>query len=60
MIKNPLYNVEEMEMLGVVLLGVILLIWLEPVTTLQRVFAAVLAAVLVVFAAVDVWHWRHD
>ncbi len=57
---NPLRNVEEIETLGVVLLGVLLLIVLEPVSRLQLLFAGILALLLVVFAAIDFWQWRHD
>jgi hypothetical protein len=57
---NPLRNYEEMETLGIVLFGVILLITLEPVSTTQVLSAVVLAALVLVFAALDLWRWRHD
>lgn len=57
---NPLRNVEEVETLGVVLLGVLLLILLEPVSRLQHLFGGILALLLVVFAGIDLWQWRHD
>lgn len=57
---NPLRNVEEIETLGAVLLGVLLLVALEPVSEMQRLFAGILALVLIVDVGIDVWTWRHN
>ena len=60
MIKNPLQNVEEIEAFALLVLGIILLATLEPVS-LTQIFSATLLAVLVlVLAALDLWHWRHQ
>jgi hypothetical protein len=59
MFKNPLQNIEAIENVVIVLLGVILLFTLEPVSTLQIILANVLAALLVIILSDDVWHWWH-
>ncbi len=59
MSKIPLQNAEEVETIVIVLLGVLLLITLEPVSATQIVLGVILAALVVVFASVDLWEWRH-
>jgi len=60
MIKNPLQNVEEIEAFALLVLGIILLATLEPVSLTQIFSATLLAALVLVLAALDLWHWRHQ
>ncbi|MBI1259160.1 MAG: hypothetical protein GC204_16950 [Chloroflexi bacterium] len=60
MLKNPLQNIEAIENVALVLLGVILLFTLEPVSSTQLILATILAVLLIGMVAIDVWQWRHQ
>ena len=52
-------NAEALETIAVVLLGVVLLITLEPVSTTQLMFAGILAGLVMVMTVISIWQWRH-
>lgn len=58
--RNPLQNIEPFETAVVVVLGIIVLLTLEPVTTARLTCAAILGGVLVVLAAHRAWERRHN
>ena len=60
MFKNPLQNIEPVETVTLLALGIILLLTLEPVSQTQLVFAAILAGVLFIFVGSSLWGRRHD
>ncbi|MFN8563746.1 MAG: hypothetical protein U0703_19495 [Anaerolineae bacterium] len=60
MFKNPFQNIEPVETVTLLALGIILLLTLEPVSQMQLVFAAILAGVLFIFVGSSVWGRRHD
>ncbi|MFN8452488.1 MAG: hypothetical protein U0521_28760 [Anaerolineae bacterium] len=60
MFKNPLQNIEPVETVTLLALGIVLLLTLEPVSQMQLVFAAILAGVLFIFVGSSVWGRRHD
>jgi len=58
--KNPLQNIEAMETLGVVLVGIILLLTLEPIGTARLFFAGILGGLFIVLVAIELWQRLHD
>ncbi len=46
------------ETIGVLVLGMLLLLVIEPVTPLQAMFAGILAALVLVIALINFWNLR--
>jgi hypothetical protein len=58
--ENPLHNAEQFETIAVVLLGIVILLTLEPISQIRLICAGILAGLVIVFTGVSIWHWRHD
>ncbi len=60
MTHNPLNDAERLETIAVVLLGIVILLTLEPISQLRLVCAGILAALVIALTSLSFWHWRHD
>lgn len=58
--QNPLHNAEQFETIAVVLLGIVILLTLEPISELRLICAGVLAALVIGLTGLSIWHWRRD
>ena len=57
---NPLQDAERLETIAVVLLGIGLLLTLEPVSPIRWICGGILAGLVIGLTGLSIWHWRHD
>jgi uncharacterized membrane protein YcaP (DUF421 family) len=57
--KNQLQKIEPFETVVVIILGIIVLLTLEPISTARLTCALLLGALLIVLAVHSLWERRH-
>lgn len=55
-----IFDSDMIETIAVVVLGIILMLVIEPITPMRQVLAAILAALVLGMLGISLWHRAHD